>query len=361
MIKDFDEGPINLLSTGDGLFFTSSHQSTMEDPVGGTLWKWSAELEQVTKIIDSYFRSPGSLLISGNDLFFTAGTDDTGNPTLMRSQGTSETTISFNIYASGLVRWKNGIAFTGETSEYGRELWFSDGTLDGTNILFDLNQDQIGSEYRSGLFYQGNLIFSVGEQTWISGGTPSSTGKIADLQPLMIDPYDNIVGPLRIESYSQELDGLFYFFGFDNVFGPRLWRTDGTTGGTQMVFDPSPGESHSNPQKLIKAGNFLYFYDLDTSPDNGDLAKRLWRSDGTPEGTQIIKELEPDEDFQGMAVVNDTAWIGYGNYLYKSKADGNLELVTSFWTFDTDMDVTYPLGNYLFFSNQPEEDFRLFL
>lgn len=61
----------------------------------------------------------------------------------------------------------------------------------------------------------------------------------------------------------------------------ELWATDGTAEGTRLVKDVNP-EGSSNPRRMITFGGKLYFF-ADTPQ-----GRELWRSDGTPEGTERV-------------------------------------------------------------------------
>ena len=56
-------------------------------------------------------------------------------------------------------------------------------------------------------------------------------------------------------------DGMIYFAANDDVHGTELWRTDGTPQGTEMVVDLRPGgsTSSSNPADFVVAGDRLFF------------------------------------------------------------------------------------------------------
>ncbi|HSK13210.1 MAG TPA: ELWxxDGT repeat protein, partial [Phnomibacter sp.] len=73
------------------------------------------------------------------------------------------------------------------------------------------------------------------------------------------------------------------FFSDDGINGQELWRTDGTPAGTQRLTDILPGAFPgigASPQWAVGDGVF-YFAASDAS--------ELWRSDGTEEGTYLLK------------------------------------------------------------------------
>ena len=84
---------------------------------------------------------------------------------------------------------------------------------------------------------------------------------------------------------SVELDGvLFYDYG-NNASGTELWRTDGTSEGTYLVRDLVPGNGGSNPQELFAIGDKVIFQ---TNFFNEFQDFGVWASDGTAEGTQEL-------------------------------------------------------------------------
>jgi len=84
------------------------------------------------------------------------------------------------------------------------------------------------------------------------------------------------------------LDGIVYFVAGDArsygapAIGDELWRSDGTTDGTRLVRDLRPGGESSNPTSLQTHGGRLYFLASDGTRFG------LWRSDGTAAGTELV-------------------------------------------------------------------------
>ena len=81
-----------------------------------------------------------------------------------------------------------------------------------------------------------------------------------------------------------------FFVGNDGVNGSELWKTDGTEQGTVMVKDINP-EGDSRPGQLTYNNGVLYF-----NADDGVHGRELWTSDGTENGTVIIKDVNPNGD-----------------------------------------------------------------
>ena len=79
-----------------------------------------------------------------------------------------------------------------------------------------------------------------------------------------------------------------FFTATEATDGEELWISDGTAEGTHMVKDIYPGTTGSNPQWLCVAGNLCFF--SATTPAEGT---ELWVSDGTDAGTKIVKNIYP--------------------------------------------------------------------
>lgn len=68
-------------------------------------------------------------------------------------------------------------------------------------------------------------------------------------------PFQTAYGsPLQVISGT-----LFYMGGYDPVLGIELWRSDGTAEGTKIVKDIAPGEASSNPSVPLHFNDKLVF------------------------------------------------------------------------------------------------------
>ena len=87
----------------------------------------------------------------------------------------------------------------------------------------------------------------------------------------------------------QSLHGIAYFKGWQRATGWELWRSDGTSDGTVLVKDLVPGPVGSRPSQLTVAGDTLFFA-AQAGPDP-DHDWGFWKSDGTESGTMLLKDL----------------------------------------------------------------------
>jgi ELWxxDGT repeat protein len=97
----------------------------------------------------------------------------------------------------------------------------------------------------------------------------------------------------RVHPLAASQDALF-FAADDGVHGRELWRTNGTANGTALVKDAWPGPACSQasyncrPPVMVHAGDFLFL-----TLNDGEHGWELWRSDGTDSGTTLVKDIFP--------------------------------------------------------------------
>ena len=82
------------------------------------------------------------------------------------------------------------------------------------------------------------------------------------------------------------LDQVMYFSADDGIHGNELWRSNGTPAGTFMVKDIEPGTASSSPIEITEANGKLYF-----SAITSTYGREPWVSDGTASGTQKLAAI----------------------------------------------------------------------
>jgi ELWxxDGT repeat protein len=226
--------------------------------------------------------------------------------------------------------------FTYNDGVHGDELWKSDGTPLGTQMVADIQPGATGSSPVNLIAVGGTLFFTAndgihGYELWTSDGTAAGTFMLADTDPgpdsggpqgvsspprplqavlgnkLIFAAYDGsspgiwrsdgtVAGTTLVQSFASGVDclttvGDIVFF----LWNSQLWRTDGTPAGTSMV---SNAFAATLLQWLTACGNTLFFA-------ANDLVHgiELWKSDGTSTGTQMVVDLTPGPDgtaFEGL-------------------------------------------------------------
>ncbi|MCA8975859.1 MAG: hypothetical protein KDC98_14150 [Planctomycetes bacterium] len=159
-------------------------------------------------------------------------------------------------------------------------LWHSDGSAAGTvrfiNVPYAAPEHVVAALGR--VFFVGND--TRGWELWSSDGTTAGTSILVDINPGPGFGYGRKV----IDA--AESGGQLFFAPIDPAIGQELWRTDGTPGGTVLVRDLLPGPASSAPRGFLRHGSFVFFVADSASQTE------LWRSDGTAAGTVAIATID---------------------------------------------------------------------
>jgi trimeric autotransporter adhesin len=300
-VKDISPGnlsssPNNFISFNGSLFFSAS--SNNNNTPG--LWKsdgTDAGTVQVRDLAaDGVFLTIGInntinfFTVTGNKLFFR----DASTQGLYVSDGTTAGTVLVKqTRGSGeLVPFNGQIYFQGSGLEsfHRSTLYKSDGTSGGTGPVFegDLLRD-LSTFAITPAILNNKLFFSggnrdYGSELWSTDGTNAGTNFIKDINQLKAGTQ---TGSQNI-SGSAYLNGMFLFSAADDTNGLELWKTDGTSDGTVMIKDIFPGGGSSNPNQFCVVGNQVYFI-----ANNGTTGGELWKTDGSTEGTVLVKDILP--------------------------------------------------------------------
>jgi len=101
-----------------------------------------------------------------------------------------------------------------------------------------------------------------------------------------------------------------------------LWRSDGTPAGTEFVRDLFPGAAGSSPEGLLWGGGVLWF-----TADDGASGRELWKTDGA--AATLVKDIRPGAAGsvpRGSALM---AWAGGHLALMADDGANGRELWTS--------------------------------
>ncbi|MCH8331424.1 MAG: T9SS type A sorting domain-containing protein, partial [Bacteroidetes bacterium] len=182
----------------------------------------------------------------------------------------------------------------------GVELWKTDGTAAGTEMVKDINPGSQGSNVSYLTEYNGTLIFaanddSSGHEIWISDGTSSGTNMVK-----------NIGSSSNMVSYITNVGGVVYFFHNDGTLGTELYTTDGTAGGTKLLRDINTGPAGSSPAGFTELHGNLIF-----TANDGLTGLEVWESDGTVSGTDQLKNVK-----SGSAGSSPTNFASIGGSVY---------------------------------------------
>jgi len=180
----------------------------------------------------------------------------------------------------------NGAFYFFADNGTGTEIWKSDGSASGTQMLKDINPNS-SSDKDAPYFtiYNGELYFSAnngtnGSELWKTNGTAQGTVRVSDINTSG-DSY-----PRTLVVFNSEL-----YFTANNGIGNYLYKTNGSN--VTKVSDvqvQSGGEGD-----MIVFNDELYFGGIDIT------AKGLYKTNGTVGVETFIKEINSNNDVVAYA------------------------------------------------------------
>ena len=187
-------------------------------------------------------------------------------------------------------------------------LWKTDGTPGGTVFLKALlNPENLTRMGGAVYFYAGDA--ATGFELWKSDGTPAGTVLVKDIRPGPANSYPSFTGAAIFDA-----GGTLYFHADDGIHGAEIWKTDGTANGTVMLKDINPGSANGVVSDGITSDTFGEFgvingrvvFPAAQGPANTQGTNALWSTDGTDAGTVKIN----DRDGRGFVPYGFTPALG---------------------------------------------------
>jgi ELWxxDGT repeat protein len=165
--------------------------------------------------------------------------------------------------------------FVAESAGHGYELWKTDGTNAGTQMVIELGAGTADADIGWVASLNNTVYFMRYDGTlYRSDGTAGGT---------------TVVTALGAQTYGPVVFGnAIYFNASDPDHGGELWKTDGTAGGTASSRTSTPG-----PTGAARTACGWPAVSFISSPTTASTAKELWRTDGTEAGTVMVKDNSP--------------------------------------------------------------------
>jgi ELWxxDGT repeat protein len=298
--------PQGFASMGGNLYFVA------DDGVHGfQLWKSNGTDEGTVMVKDfggdTSALAPRQLTGVGNTLFFYLPAEGpTDKVRLWKSDGTESGTVPVD-HLPNLGDQLSSVPLT-DFMEFRGELvfvspgriWKSDGTSAGTVPL--TSTGAYG-------FYGGPRLIATASKLFYfitrnQGYALLATDGSGEAEFLKILPFPStIIGPAPFIGATGNGNTL-YFTGVDEASGNELWKSDGTADGTVLVKDLRPGNQagyalSSNPTNFLTVNGVTYF-----SASDGGVGENLWRTDGTTSGTTLVRTLASRLDQSPWSIRN---------------------------------------------------------
>ena len=294
-------------------------------------------VKDINQVWSEYPYEREHMLLAVDDTLYFDATDRRHGWHLWKSDGTEEGTVAVDdvvhptsmIYAGGWIYMKSGFYLYQSDGQAGGEIKKYETRLD-----FDKNQL---IAYQGTVFFQCDAYVGGAELGYELCKIDSATG-----EDILLKDIDLGGGSSRPSNFVIVND-LLFFTAFGSSGDDELWRTDGTTEGTVLVkatskdgCKPHASSCPLNPEDLIAAGDYLFFRAY--HPDYGS---ELWRSDGTPNGTFLVKDIFSGADFHPRVAHPRVAYNGLLYFAANDGINGN-----QLWESDGTESGTVPVTNF---------------
>ena len=193
--------------------------------------------------------------------------------------------------------------FQATDADHGEELWITDGTPAGTRMVKDINPGVSTSNIQYLTRFNDKVLFGAndgeyGTELWISDGTEDGTYMVKDIHEL---ESSNPIGFQQLD----ENRVIFYATNMDSENASTnqqwLWITDGTEEGTQLVKEvdcvfPGQEEGDNRWGANMRVGRKVFFKGEESDKNGVTHGVELWVTDGTEEGTYLVKDINTEKN-----------------------------------------------------------------
>lgn len=267
--------------------------NTIDDPIIQNQEIWYFNISSADSSIQA---DPGQLIITLNDNdggYIPSPNPVTNIPKLLKD---------FNLMPASAINgieYHGKVIYAGTDAANGQELWISDGTALGTYLIKDINPGMASSspsgfmkDENSNYVYFTATTQSEGIEVWRTDGTANGTILLQDTEPGIGNS-----SPSMIYTKGSKM----FFIAHNSTVGNELYITDGTIAGTSLLKEIAAGTGGiSGAIYFVYFNNQIYF----TTGNSANIGNyELWKTDGTSAGTNMV--LNSDSNgFQFASISN---------------------------------------------------------
>lgn len=267
-----------------------------------------------------YTTTNGGIITSGDNIYFYAQQAGSTNHLLWcvrPGQAVEQLAVlpySILFGFAGVPLSDGRLLFPGHDADHGFELWVTDGTAAGTQLLKDINPGSttsFGSPFPifQGFDFQEKAYFLAndgthGPQLWVSDGTADGTTLFTTINPTGATGAITLLWSRNTDRFVVSSD-------------QGLVASDGTTDGTSLIHPAQYAMAHIPGLNYhVDANGWMYFSAL----ESGDW--KLYRTQGTAASTvMLLDDVVPNQGFVHLAELNGAL------YTLANNGDQNTMLV----------------------------------
>jgi ELWxxDGT repeat protein len=297
-----DDGELCLLSWAGG--------PTLETMSGG---------QPVTLATFSGGDAPADFTVAGSNLFFVAS-DATHGRELWVTNGTAQGTELVNdilpgpigSYPTNLTNANGTLYFTATGSNGQNELWRSDGTAQGTTLVADLPGQPSGGDADSGYGYGYGMsarpapaLAASGSTVYFANSDPTHGDELWSTSltepPALVANIDSGSASSAPHDFVAFSGGV-YFAAHDGSTPQQneLWETTGSSIALVKSFSPSATDGSYVADEFAEIGSHVLFV-----ANDGIDGPAVWSTDGTSAGTMLVAAADPT----GFAALGGSAYF----------------------------------------------------
>ncbi|SDG54396.1 T9SS type A sorting domain-containing protein [Epilithonimonas hungarica] len=288
----------------------------------------------------------------------------------------------------GMKLFDNDLIFSTAGNAFGREVYKYNFNTQKSELLKDYTSP--GRIIKSSFYNLNGKVYFFAEGTysklelWCTDLNMNNTFKVKDLNEDTYSSYVNTLfgktigdklffsyrnniyvsdgtteGTIKIPNVTlvnnqfTSLNNKVYFFGNSALYGQELWSSDGTQNGTQIVKDLNPGSGSSVGTYYDKLytvnGKIVFSAGVSQTPG-------LYTSDGTSNGTIFLQNISYNyqlPDYENaitnklLYFVNNSLWITDGNLDGTKSISGQINNIKTIFPFKNKLYINTTTDTYV--------------